>query len=204
MENRYVKYFVCLLFCFFVSPLITKATCDYQRMAELSKIASNVQFSYTYKVENNMPIFYLSVSNITSDIYVTDNYGNIYRQNINDIQIFLGSNMTFNIYSHDYNCQGDKLLTKYLNLPFYNKYSSYPECANYRNYSACQMWTNDAPVTDGEFYEKINSYKKTNSDKIIDNNDDTGFIQKYSIFIITGVICVIGISIMILVWRKRK
>ena len=206
MIKRYVRYLLVFVFCLFVSPFTIHAACDYQRMAELSKVASNVQVGYAYEVKDNIPVFYLNVSNVTNDIYMVDNFGNVYRQNAEGIQIFPGVNVTFNIYSNDSNCPGDKLLTKYLNLPFYNKYSSYPECASYKDYSACQIWTSNAPVTDGEFYEQIASYKnETYNNQNADNGDtNTNFIQEHLIFIIAGALAIIGILSAILIWRKRK
>ena len=68
-----VKYVICALICMCVTPTFVHAKCDYQRQAELSRIASNVQVAYTYdSVE-----FTVFVSNLTSDLYITDNYDEI-------------------------------------------------------------------------------------------------------------------------------
>ena len=74
MRVRHIKYVICALICMCVTPTFVHAKCDYQRQAELSRIASNVQVAYTYdSVE-----FTVFVSNLTSDLYITDNYGREY------------------------------------------------------------------------------------------------------------------------------
>ena len=58
-----VKYVICALICMCVTPTFVHAKCDYQRQAELSRIASNVQLAYTYDSTE----FTVFVSNLTID-----------------------------------------------------------------------------------------------------------------------------------------
>ena len=87
------------VFCLFLFPSISYAECDYQRTSELNKIASNVQFSYSYDVgDNNIPNIYLNISNITSDIYV-EHFGDIYNSDVEHLQFEGFKTTKFNIFS---------------------------------------------------------------------------------------------------------
>ena len=86
MKTRWYKYLTVLFVFLFIFPLNSKAECDYKRMAELNKIASNVQVVYNYDVgQDGVPVFKLNIGNITNDIYVEDNYGGIYEKNTENI-----------------------------------------------------------------------------------------------------------------------
>ena len=118
-----LKYLICFMVCVFACPLISNAECSYERQAELSRIASNVQFSYTYEMTENYPRFTVSVTNITNDIYVIDDYGVIISGATEGNRTYQGSNnIEFVIYSNDSSCRGEKLLTQYVSFPTYNKF----------------------------------------------------------------------------------
>ena len=68
--KRVYKYLLVFLGSLFLFPLVSNAECSYERQAELSKIASNVQFSYTYEVVEGTPQFNVNIINLTNDIYV--------------------------------------------------------------------------------------------------------------------------------------
>ena len=55
---RYIKYVVFTFICMIFVPLVSYADCDYQREAELSRIASNVQINYTYEIAGALHRFY--------------------------------------------------------------------------------------------------------------------------------------------------
>ena len=94
------KIITCTLVCLFLFPFTVHAECDYQRMAELSKIASNVQINFVYDVgEAGNPFFKVILSNLTSDIYVTDNNENVFLTNgEQSYGVEDGDNITYNIY----------------------------------------------------------------------------------------------------------
>ena len=130
MRFKRMKYMLFALICMGVTPLITHAECDYQRQAELSRIASNVQFSYNYNMNEGLT-FTLYVNNLTDDIYVVDSYGQrlsgtgekqlIYSPSrVSGFQS--GDQVRFEIYSNDSNCPNNLLITKYVNFPIFNPY----------------------------------------------------------------------------------
>ena len=207
MKNRYVNYFLVLVFCLFVSPLVSYASCDDSRLAELSKIASNVQFSYSYDVVLNRPEFKVNMSNITSDIYVVDSFENVFTGFEASYGYQFINTITYDIYSNDINCQGEKLMRKSVNIPSYNKYSMYKECENHRDLSACQLWSNVWFDSDEDFYSLINETKKSN----IENKEEEGastvnyLIQLVkSSYIWIALAIVLLIIVFIFLRRKKK
>ena len=66
------KYLIFFIICFFLNPIISNAECSYERQAELSKIASNVQIAYSYENDMGNPVFSVNIINITNDIYVLE------------------------------------------------------------------------------------------------------------------------------------
>lgn len=149
----------------FISPLITHAECSYERQAELSRIASNVQFSYNYEMVDGYPKFTVNINNLTNDIYIKENslgqtiYGSGEKQlNYSNN----GMNISFDIYSNDQNCRGDKLLTQYITLPKYNFFSTSDECKKYPNFQFCAMWLNTT-ITVDQFNDALKAYRNQNA-----------------------------------------
>ena len=150
-----IKYVIFVFICMCVTPLITHAECDYQRLAELSRLASNVQFSYVY---NNNGEFTIYISNLTNDLYMTDYYG----RRINggaerQVVHTAGFTARFKIFSNDSKCLNEEIVTKDISLPTFNPYSTYDECKQYPNFKYCQLWGNFS-VNDEQFHQELNQY----------------------------------------------
>lgn len=165
MRVRHIKYVICALICMCVTPTFVHAKCDYQRQAELSRIASNVQVAYTYdSVE-----FTVFVSNLTSDLYITDNYGReYYGDGKEKVFKFASGTVNFDIYSNDPNCRGEELLRKSITLPSINTFAMSPECNQYPNFKYCQNW-GELAISDEQFYSEFNKYKQELSQKVLAN-----------------------------------
>ena len=153
MRFKQIKYVFFALICMCVTPLITHAECDYQRQAELNRLASNVKLAYVYS-DNG---FQVIMTNLTNDLYAT----NLYESRING-----GAERTFNyssgtvdfdIYSNDPNCPNELLITKSITLPVINMYYDSGECKQYPNFKYCQMW-GEFNITDEQFQNEFNQY----------------------------------------------
>lgn len=155
MRVKQIKYVIFALICMCVTPLITHAECDYQRLAELSRLASNVQLSYTYSEESG---FQITMTNLTNDLYATNIYGQRINGGAERVFETVSGSYNYDIYSNDSNCPGEFLLRKSINLPVRNSYSYYDECKQYPNFKYCQMWSNIS-VTHEQFMEELNQYK---------------------------------------------
>ena len=155
MGVKQIKYVIFALICMCVTPLITHAECDYQRLAELSRLASNVQLSYTYSEESG---FQITMTNLTNDLYATNIYGQRIDGGAERVFEAVSGSYNYDIYSNDSNCLGEFLLRKSINLPVRNSYSYYDECKQYPNFKYCQMWSNIS-VTHEQFMKELEQYK---------------------------------------------
>ena len=174
------------------------AECSYERQAELSRIAGNVQFSYTYELDeiNNRALFSINISNVPSDIYIQDDFGDRYTQFENTITTYTQGEKNFEIYSNDANCYGELLLTKRLDLPIYNMFYGYDECKENKDFVYCSLWGNYATITKDVFNKELNLYKaqkeSTYKGDINKQNDFEKILellkQNYYIFIIITVL----------------
>ena len=165
MINK-LKYLVFTLLCLCVTPLVTHAECDYQRTADLSRIANNVQFSYTYDLSEGLT-FTIYVTNLTNDIYVVDAYGNRFSgvgekslvYSSSDVIGFQnGDQVAFTFYSNDNNCKGTEITTKYVNFPQYNGYSRLEACQQHPDFRYCQMWMDTSYLTYDQFEKDLNEF----------------------------------------------
>lgn len=159
--NKKIKYIVFAFLCMSVSPLMIFADCDYQRQAELSRLASNVQLSYLYNDKD----FTIFMTNLTDDLYVVDDYGRTYYGAGEKTFHYYSGTVNFNIYSNDANCRGEMLLTKTITLPTLNIYASREECQRYPNFEYCQKWGNFT-FDDDQFDTALNNYEQKLNKKI--------------------------------------
>ena len=201
-----MKYILVTIGIMFIIPFTVKADCSYEREAELSRIAANVQFSYTYEVnEYGIPRFNVNIINVSNDIYVRDNYGNNFYQNENNHTYQHGEELSFTIYSNDANCLNEYLLTQYVSLPKYNAFRSTKECQDNPDFKYCQMWSATASLTQQQFDVELQNYKQPNVDVAASQEKEhfwegfkNGLLQNYYLIIILVVLI-----ILIVVYKKR-
>lgn len=202
-----LKYLLLFSACIFVSPLITHAECSYQRVAELSKIASNVQFSYSYDIgENGTPTFTMNITNITDDIYVEDHStGTILKTGEHNLVYNqYGTTLKYDIFSNDPDCENEPLLTQNINLPNYNLFSSTENCKKYPNFKYCQTWMNTAALSQEKFSSELSKYveQEENSDATQTNKNIIDLIYENIVLVI--VIIIMIITIPSLMFLKRR
>ena len=158
MKGKKVFYIVLTLIC--MSPFMVKADCDYQRLAELSKLASNVKLSYNYQFIDYYPQFTITATNLTNDIYMIDNYGTRFSAVGEVSSVYKdGNKLRFTFYSNDPSCLGREISTKYVNLPEFNPRYNSDECKAYPNFSLCQMWT-DTSFSNKQFENELANYEE--------------------------------------------
>lgn len=208
--KRRLKYLLFALVCIFVTPLMTHAKCDYQRQAELSRIASNVQISYTAKIVNNSPEYTVNILNVPNDIYIVDSAGNKFASQSEFVhKYFIWDNkVSFTIYSNDNNCKGESILTKSVSFPHYNQYSSLPECQQHADLNLCSLWYNTSSYSQNEFLTALN--KASNVKTISEVKEEKGWTDVFKgiihdnfIYVVLSVICVIILSVIIVVRKVR-
>ena len=192
-----------MLLCFF--PMIARAECDQQRLTDLSRIASNVKLSSNYNGE----AFIITMSNLTSDLYTVDIYGDSFYGGEDKQFEFYSDSVAFNIYSNDPNCPGLLLTSKTITLPTFNIYSENAECEKYPDFKYCNKWGNYA-ITDEQFESALNSYKSMINSKVT-SGDDNYFLFQYvlttvkdNVVLLFVVIIIIIILFVYLIFRKKR
>lgn len=191
---------VFISFCICINKV--NASCSYTRMANLKKLASNVNITYTYNVTDNKALFDIRFANFNNDIYLYDSY-NDKKYNING-EITLknfadGIKYRFFIKSNDSNCKDEILSTRYVTLPKYNIFYGDPICKGIEDYTLCQKWGSFTISNYNEYIKQINKYKdslsKSNEETI--KTEETTLVQKIVSFLLKYYV-VILISIIII------
>lgn len=196
---KYVKYCIVFIIGMSILPFIAHAECDYQRKAELSRIAGNVKLAYEYDVKEELK-FSVKITNITNDIYLVDGLNNTFSGSSEMSHRYKdGQTVRYTIYSNDNNCRGEELLTQYISLPYYNIYHDYSSCKLHPNHNYCKMWSDTRAVSRDKFEQvmyaetlkkNIASINEEENETFVDNILD--FINEYKfIIIITGVVILI-------------
>lgn len=184
-----------LLFGVFLVPFNIRAECDYQRKAELMKLASNVKISYNYELVDRDMIYHVELSNLTEDIYAIDNSNTVFNF-MSFSKIYYGDSYeTFGIYSNDPNCQGERLLNKNFKLPYFNSYSLLPECKSNSDHPLCQIWSDTKSYNLQQFLKALeNVPESTDKENIeiekIGNYYFLIFIVVFAFTVITTVVVV--------------
>ncbi len=155
MGVKRFKYVFFILICMIVFPFTIHAECDYQRQAELSRLASNVQLTYVYTETG----FSVIMTNLTKDLYAVDMYSKVIPGGEEKTFSYASGTVRFDIYTTDSSCSKEKLLTKTITLPTINSLSFRDECKQYPNFKYCQLWGNFA-ADDSTFDSELVKYKK--------------------------------------------
>jgi len=161
-------------FAFINCDSLTYDGCDSSQVARLKSLVKNINISYDYYMENDWPVFSITINNITEDMYFLDSTTEkkYYYTDTSDGEITIfGYNSgsgRYKFYSNN-NCSDVYLGAKYYTLPTYNKYYNHLLCADISNYNLCQKWIY-VDFSEEEFEEKvkqyINSKEQINEDKI--------------------------------------
>ena len=205
MKSKHLFIFLGILLVF---PMTTEAKCSYERRAELSKIASNVRFSYSYETGyQGNPAFTVNITNLTNDIYIKDSMGGIIAGDGETAKNYSsGAQITFDIYSKDPSCNNEKILTQYINLPVFNTYSKSDKCKENPDFKYCVTWGN-LGIVDFEFDRDLETYKQSlNIKQITTDNDNTivSFLKKYYLIIAIALLTILTLFIVRIIQRHRR
>lgn len=197
---RYLKFLLFTIICMFITPIITHAECDYQRQAELSRLASNVQISYNYAIVNGYPEYTVNISNITNDIYMMDSLGSTFASKSEFSQkYYLWNNeVDYTIYSNDNNCKGEVLLTKHISFPRYNQYSVLPECQKYASSELCSIWYDTSSYSQEQFINALTRTSSIEKPKIEETSLSETILDVIMDNLVYVILSVIGILILVI------
>ena len=212
---------ILLVIALFILPInilgLTYGGCDYSSVSRLKSLVTNINISYSYRIENNNAYFDITLNNITPDMYFYDvaNKKNYYYSDTNNGEIVIhnykgdGKTGTYKFYSAKKECYGISLGSKYYKLPSYNIYYGSDLCKDVPNYNLCQKWATVNYSYD-ELKKLIYEYKNRNNKENITDNIvyKKGFLSKlvdfyinYYYYLLIGIIVIFGIIIIV---KKRK
>ena len=173
--------FFLLIFLLVFIPHKVNVLCEDSELVRLSKLAQNVKFSYTYN--ENTSKFTITVTNTTKDLnieYINKEKKYNSDKELNFYNLYSGKH-TFMIYSKSSTCSGEYLITKYVNLPYYNTLYNSSVCNGIENYKYCQKW--NAVNSNREInYRKILEYKNEllkEQNEIVIVQSDENIILKF-------------------------
>ena len=179
-------------------PVIGSAACSDGRSAELSRIAANVGFSYNYIIDGGIPHFTITMTNLTNDIYVEDDYGTVFSGTGEKNKGYQdGYVAKFRIYSNDPSCKGEEILTQYVSLPTFNGFSTHNECKEYPDFKYCGMWNNSS-IAYEKFYNEFSIYKEKLKQVKKQVKEEKSFIEQIMDFVFNNIfvaLIIIAISL---------
>lgn len=192
---------------------LTYGGCEYSFISKLKSLVTNINVSYDYNINNNKPVFSVTLVNITPDMYFYDSgtRKNYYYNNTNNGEItiynYSGYSGSFKFYSAKKECEGISLGTKYYNFPTYNEYYSNPLCEGL-NISICDKWAK-VDYSYQEFKEMIDEYKASDEEELIENidNDKNTFdaiIKFYIDYYYYILISIIAVCVIIIIYKSKK
>lgn len=205
--------------CLFIFPIVTNAasSCNTATMSNISSLANNVNIVYEVDSSSKVPVFTITLSNLTSDMIVFDkNLGKTYKGFANtgseiSIKTKTSGSYSFAIYSKQ--CK-EQVATKSVSLPTYNIYYGDKLCDGLDDCDVCQKWYGSN--SDRKTFELgIQECKKKQSVVVEDEEEPIAQVQpwyekignvflKYWWAIIILMIIIIGIYYAIRAKQKKN
>ncbi|MDD2203403.1 MAG: hypothetical protein PHT75_02590 [Bacilli bacterium] len=214
------------LFLVFKPNVIALDTaCTQEERLKLRQTASLTTIKYDLMDYEYAVFFDVTISGFTKDMYAAvpdENYAFSYVEGTNtsrEADFTPGKTYKLEFYATDgTKCPGEKILTKYLQIPPYNHYSKNKICEGYEDFELCKKHTNlyKSIKTEEDFVKRvqqyINSVKNNSADKK-DNDDNKQvsflektlvFLNKYYLYIFIPIIVVGTVSIIVIQVQKRR
>ena len=222
-----------IISCFFIASTKAFASCSNEEKVQYSKEAANVKVSYEIIKEeyvdpdNNVTDmgntyteyrdnFKVTASNLTDNIYVilkndyNDKVATFTSKGITSVDFYEHNkviNVTYEVYTGNSTaCPGEKLITNYLVIPVFNKYSTTQACMNNKSDPFCAEYvTKD--VTQADYDNYINKVTKNAKKKVEEKKKEeekNKNKKKYYIYISAGAAVVIIAGTAFVIIKKRK
>ena len=194
--------------------------CTSSELQRLRELANNVSFTYEYKKEEyleedtyTVKTAYYSVTahNLSDELTVRLKNDNslVFTKEKPTLNNFLnGSLVQIELVAYTKNlCSGRVIVTKNVELPYWNKYSEREECNLYPEFKYCSEFGR-YNITDEEFLSELEKYKgkdEKEPDTNLEENSLTKFFGDYGLYFLGGLGGVIVIAFLIVfILKKRK
>lgn len=208
--------------------------CSSEEKLELNQKAANIKVKYEVAEETIPTVDYpmtiqfinIKLTNMSEEFYVniksdnetfnqsyyysnsTDGILNIRWDNLDEVTTF-----TITVYTTDKTgCPNEKFKTIYLTTPRYNELSENYQCVEYEDFYLCAEFVTFKEVSQETFDKEIEQYiKKLNKTPIVENDGDektdnklSEIIADYKWYFIGAFAIILGISIVVIIAKKKK
>lgn len=212
MKKIYFLLFMVMLFPINARAIyeITDPRCTDSVKGTLKEKASYVTYRLSRYEENNTTLYKGYILNNDADLLLKNSKDEIIKEEL--LNLKEGSRTTINIYasSNSY-CDGYKISSLIINVPFYNEYSTSELCIGYEDHNLCKKNSNIS-LTKEEFENQMKLYILENKGSGYIPNpivNDTPFNlisfikENYINFIVAGILLVVFV-ILIMIDRRNK
>lgn len=146
-----------------IIPFKANAECDDVAFSKIQRLASNINYSYSYKENNGKISFDVTFTNLNNTISIYDVKNNKYYDSIDETTVQnlkADSEYVFELYTRGFLCTSDSIRTIYVRTPSYNKYYSDELCKGIENYKYCQKWKR-VNLNYNEFKNNVIKYRNS-------------------------------------------
>ena len=212
--KKVLPFVIMMLFLLFPTTIDAAWYCEYADLAKMKNLASNINISYDYKIENNDASFTITLSNVYRDLYIYDVTNNkyYYPDADQDMTEFVisgyddGKSYRFSVYTTLAKCEDKLVYTFYATTPKYNQYYNDPLCDGHANYNLCQRWANLSNMTYAQFQQNMQEYLESlKSDDLLEEDEDSKeipwlleFYLNYYMYILPSLIGILLITIYVI------
>ena len=220
--KKNIYQLIVILILFLSIPYI-KADCTSEELKELKKETKQIKIIYehmgkvtTEEGGTDYNKFSVDIVNIPDNYYIIVNDGLNYKEEPqnNKVNVILSNgSWTINIYSNKCESEIDTIRFK---LPRFNIYSLDPLCEGVdgEKFPLCGKYY-EYDVSYDSFKQRVEHYRTTNNIKKSNNSNDTenkknyfeiiiNYLNKYKLYIISGVGVIILITVITIIIKKRR
>ena len=226
MVRRYYKYLLGLVLLLLPKPAYAADyECDYVEQARLKNIAGNYTYSLNESEVDEVILVDVTITNLHPDIYLYDEDKDVeYHYDTNSDNpseltikgLEPGTPKRIYAYPESGNCyipykteDTSLLLTKYIQIPFYNEFHSDERCDKYQNQTVCLKWLS-ASLSEEVFenaMKELESNVGTETETVSEQvksifEEIKDFFLKYYMFVLPVII--IGALAGIIIYRRRN
>ena len=211
---KYIKYLV-IIFIILLNVNVY-ASCDTKELSRLKEKANEIQFSYKLVegTDRNGELyitFDVTASNLDPELralIIEDYYLDDYREfKYNDTKettlhyFSPGDKVQVTIKAYVKNdCSGTTILTKNVNIPYYNYFYNSDLCKENPDFDYCKVKVSDKKITNADFINKYYDAEEEESDKEISTVSDIN----YKALMIVAVVIIVAIIIVVIVVNYEK
>jgi len=208
------------------SQVEAATTCDNTTMQNLKKLAKEVDIGYELVKQVDYADghrYNITIDNLVKEVYVEYSYYKVNYSDTDNGSYTLEHVITpriskakVKIYVASGSCKGELLRVININFPYYNQFSDYDECQEYKDAEICRKDIYTYDLTDDDFKKEIEKYKKELEEQRENNNEEKesiiikikNFIIENKIIFGTGLaillVVIINVSIILFIRKKKR